>query len=327
MGQITTYDIKQRNTGEILFGTYGGGLWVYEKGKPVKTYTEENCSFISDNRIRGIYIDRQQNCWLGTQYGLGVWLSDNTGVTFDEIIIDGKRLEPSSMIDIAEDDTGRIWVATIGNGIISVEGDPRRKEGLTFRNYTAENGKISAHTINVLHYDTFGRLWAGAENGRLYLYDKVSDSFIDKSPQFSILGTLISSIREDRQGNLWIGTSNGLARLSFNETAELTSYRVYTTADGLCDNFFISKSSCNHNGELFFGGYKGLVRFNPDNIEVEINPTPFYITDIRVLNTSFYNLDKEITGKISEKVPSFSDRITIPHKYNNFSIHFATLNY
>lgn len=327
MGQITTYDIKQRNTGEILFGTYGGGLWVYEKGKPVKTYTEENCSFISDNRIRSIYIDRQQNCWLGTQYGLGVWLSDNTGVTFDEIIIDGKRLEPSSMIDIAEDDTGRIWVATIGNGIISVEGDPWRKEGLTFRNYTAENGKISAHTINVLHYDTFGRLWAGAENGRLYLYDKVSDSFIDKSPQFSILGTLISSIREDRQGNLWIGTSNGLARLSFNETAELTSYRVYTTADGLCDNFFISKSSCNHNGELFFGGYKGLVRFNPDNIEVEINPTPFYITDIRVLNTSFYNLDKEITGKISEKVPSFSDRITIPHKYNNFSIHFATLNY
>lgn len=327
IGQITTYDIKQRNAGEILFGTYGGGLWVYEKGKPVRTYTGDNCTFISDNRIRSIYVDRQHNTWVGTQYGLGVWLNDNTGFTFDEVIVDGKRMESSSMIDITEDDTGRIWIATINNGIISVEGDFRDKDGLAFKSYTAENGKISAHTINVLHYDSSGRLWAGSEGGRLYLYDKVSDSFIDKSPQFSILGTLISSIREDRQGNLWVGTSNGLARLSYNEAAELTSYRVYTTADGLRDNFFIPRSSYNHNGELFFGGYNGLVRFNPDNIEIDINPTPFYITDIKVLNTSFYNLDKEITDKISEKVPSFSDRITIPHKYNNFSIHFATLNY
>lgn len=327
LGQITTYNIRQRNAGEILFGTYGGGLWVYEKGKPVKSYTEANCNFISDNRIRSIYIDRQRNTWIGTQYGLGVWLNDNTGFTFGEIIVDGRSLEPSSMIDITEDDVGKIWIATINNGVISVEGDLRNMDEVAFKNYNAQNGKISAHTINVLYYDASGRLWAGSEGGRLYLYDKVSDTFIDKSPRFSILGTLISSIREDRHGTLWVGTSNGLARLSYDETAELTSYRVYTTADGLSDNFFIPGSSYNHNGELFFGGYKGLVRFNPDNIEIDINPTPFYITDIKVLNTSFYNLDKEITDKISEKVPSFSDRITIPHKYNNFSIHFATLNY
>jgi Y_Y_Y domain. len=78
---------------------------------------------------------------------------------------------------------------------------------------------------------------------------------------------------------------------------------------------------------LFFGGCKGLVRFYPDQINADIDSTPFYITDIRVLNTSFSNLEEETANKISEKVPSFSDRITIPHKYNNFSIHFATLNY
>lgn len=327
IAQATTNDIKQRETGEILFATYGGGLWVYEEGKPVKMYTEDNCNFISDNRLRSIYIDKQQHTWIGTQYGLGVWLNDNRGFIFDEIVIDNRRLEPLSMISIVEDADGIIWIATINHGILSLEGDPRHKEGIVFKDYTVEKGNLSAYTVNVLHFDSMGRLWAGSEDGRLFLYDKVSDSFIDKSPEFSILGTLISSINEDVHGNLWIGTSNGLVRLSFDITAKLTSYRVYTTADGLCDNFFIPRSSFQYQGKLYFGGYKGLMCFNPEDIDIEINQTPFYITDIRVLNTSFYNLDNGVTNKISEKVPSFSDKITISNKHNNFSIHFATLNY
>lgn len=327
MGQNTTYDIKQRNANEFLFATYGGGLWVYEKGKLIRTYTQENSNFISDNRIRSIYVDQQQNCWIGTQYGLGIWFNDNTGFTFDEIIAEGKHLEHSSMIDITQDGTGKIWIATINNGIISIEGDFRNLEDFSFKNYTIENKKITSNTVISLHNDASGRLWAGAESGRLYLYDKESDTFIDKSPQFSILGNMISSIEEDRQGNLWIGTNRGLARLSFDKTSELTGYRVYTIADGLCDNFFIPKSSCNHKSELFFGGYKGLARFFPDRINADIDPTPFYITDIHILNQPFSSLDEETANSISEKIPTFSDRITISHKYNNFSIHFATLNY
>ena len=231
------------------------------------------------------------------------------------------------MIDITEDDTKKIWVATINNGIISIEGDFDNFENFTFKNYTSENKKINSNTITSLLHDNSGRLWAGAESGQLYLYDNATDSFINKSPKFSILGTLISSIQEDQEGNLWIGTNNGLVRLSFNVNSELTNYRVYTTADGLLDNFFIPKSSFYHNNELFFGGYKGLSRFKPDQINTDIDSTLFYITDIRVLNTPFSTLKEETAHKISKQMPSFTERITIPHKYNNFSIHFATLNY
>lgn len=325
--QNTTYDIKQKDSGEILFGTYGGGLWVYEKGKPITSYVESNCNFISDNRIRSIYIDSNQNSWIGTQYGLGVWRNNNEGFMFDEIVIDGKHLDQSSMIDITEDDTKKIWVATINNGIISIEGDFDNFENFTFKNYTSENKKINSNTITSLLHDNSGRLWAGAESGQLYLYDNATDSFINKSPKFSILGTLISSIQEDKEGNLWIGTNIGLVRLSFNDNSELTNYRVYTTADGLLDNFFIPKSSFYHINELFFGGYKGLSRFKPDQINTDIDSTLFYITDIRVLNTPFSTLKEETAHKISKQMPSFTERITIPHKYNNFSIHFATLNY
>lgn len=325
--QNTTYEIKQKKSGEVLFATYGGGLWVYEKGKPIRAYTESNCNFISDNRIRSLYIDRNQNSWIGTQYGLGVWLHDGRGHMFDSIPVDGKQLEQSTMIDVLEDNKGKIWVATINNGIFTIEGDFNSFNHFVFKNYTPDNKKITSHTITTLLQDKSGRVWAGAESGRLYLYDEGTDSFVDKSPEFSILGTLISSIKEDEEGNLWVGTNKGLSRLSFNEKSELVNYRVYTTADGLRDNFFIPGSSYSHAGELFFGGYKGLVRFNPDQLNTEIDSTPFYITDIRVLNESFSNLDDETAKKISKKMPTFAQQITIPHKYNNFSIHFASLNY
>ena len=117
-------------------------------------------------------------------------------------------------------------------------------------------------------HDNSGRLWAGAESGQLYLYDNATDSFINKSPKFSILGTLISSIQEDKEGNLWIGTNIGLVRLSFNDNSELTNYRVYTTADGLLDNFFIPKSSFYHINELFLVATKGY----PDSSQIKLTP-------------------------------------------------------
>ena len=327
LNQTTIYDIKENNEDELLFATYGDGLWVYRKGEQVKAHTTRNSDFIKEDRIRSVYVDRRDNWWVGTQQGLGVRFSGGAGVTFDEIIVDGKDLSYSSMIDIAEDENGKIWIATIHNGIISIEGDPQKSEKLIFSNYSRENSRITSNTINVLFLDSSNRLWVGAESGKLYRYHKASDRFIDHSSYLSTQGSMINSIQEDSLGNLWIGTNNGLVRLSFEEMAKLSEYRIYTTADGLHDNFFIPKSSYNHKGKLFFGGYKGLACFSPEEINGDLVQTPFYITDIQILNRSFSELEPKIARSISNITPSFSERITIQHGYNNFSIHFASLNY
>lgn len=323
----TTYDFQQKETGEILIGTYGEGLWVYQKDKPVEVYTKENCKFINDNRILSIHIDQHQHCWIGTQSGLGVWLKDGSGYVFPQIEIDGHRLETASVTDITGDDNGRIWITTVNDGIISIDGNALNKEDLIFNNYRVENEKISSNTISALCNDRLGRLWAGTESGKLYLYDKENDSFVDKSPHFTIVGSLISSIEEDLQGNLWISTNNGLVRLTFNKEDKLTRYRIFTSNDGLSDDFFIPRSSFANQGELFFGGYNGVNRFYTDNVNVDIYPTPFYFTDIKIQNTSFHRLDEKIAKTISNKTPPFADHISIPYKYNNFSVHFANLNF
>lgn len=325
--QSTIYEISESDGDGLLFATYGDGLWHYRKGAPVETFTSHNSDFIREDRIRSLYVDRQQNWWIGTQQGLGLRLSDGTGRTFNEITVEGRELENSAMIHITEDGKGKIWIATINDGLISVEGDPRKPDDLIFRNYTRENNRVTSNTFNMLFLDSSSRLWAGAESGKLYLYHPETDRFIDKSPHSSILGSMINSIREDEEGNLWIGTNKGLVRLSFDEGDDLTGYRIYTIADGLHDNFFIPKSSYSYNGKLYFGGYKGLACFSPARVNADIVQSPFYITDIEFNNRSFSDLEPEVAHSISAVTPSFSERITIPHRYNNFSIHFASLNF
>lgn len=327
LNQTTIYDICAYHNDELLFATYGDGLWHYRKSEPVKTYTTYNADFIRENRIRALYIDRLQNWWIGTQSGLGVRLSDGTGLTFDQINVEGRELGNATMLHITEDNDGKIWIATINNGLISVEGDPQKPDELIFRNYSRENNRITSNTFNVLSLDSSNRLWAAAESGKLYLYHKESDRFVDKSPRFPVLGSMINSIQEDSLGNLWIGTNVGLARLSFDEKNELADYRIFSTVDGLQDNFFIPRSSFSHKGRFYFGGYKGMACFTPGKINTDIVPTPFYITDIQILNRPFSELSPEIARTISEFVPTFTDGITIEHRNNNFSIHFASLNY
>ena len=104
------------------------------------------------------------------------------------------------------------------------------------------------------------------------------------------------------------------------------STHIYTSADGLQDNFIVN-SSCSRNGELFFGGHKGYNSFFPDKMEIPSQETNFLITDIKIFNHSFSNLPVELQQKISPVMPTYTSKIELPHKYNNFSIEFAALTY
>lgn len=177
-----------------------------------------------------------------------------------------------------------------------------------------------------MHIDRFGRLWAGTEGGGLYLYNRSTGQFEEKTRTYSIPGDVIVSIEEDKSGNLWLGTVSGLVKLYVAAVGNDFSTRIYTSADGLQDNFIVN-SSCSRDGELFFGGHKGYNSFFPDKMEIPSQETNFLITDIKIFNHSFKNLPVELQQKISPVMPTYTSKIELPYKYNNFSIEFAALTY
>ena len=219
-----------------------------------------------------------------------------------------------------------VWLATSNLGVIHITGDVRQPSTLKYENYSFHNRKLITNTVLCIHLDRFGRLWAGTEGGGLYLYNRNKGEFEEKTRAYSIPGDVIVSIEEDKSGNLWLGTISGLVKLYVAAVGNDFSTRIYTSADGLQDNFIVN-SSCSRNGELFFGGHKGYNSFFPDKMEIPSQETNFLITDIKIFNHSFSKLPVELQQKISPVMPTYTSKVELPHKYNNFSIEFAALTY
>lgn len=319
--------VQRKKSGDIWFGMYNGGIYVYRKGEKVKHLTTKNSAFLTSDCVSALYEDYEGNCWVGTRGGIGVRLSDGTDYRFETMNFNDSLSAGWIYVrDIVQDMDNSVWLATSNFGVIHITGDVRQPSTLKYENYSFHNRKLITNTVLCMHIDRFGRLWAGTEGGGLYLYNRSTGQFEEKTRTYSIPGDVIVSIEEDKSGNLWLGTVSGLVKLYVAAVGNDFSTRIYTSADGLQDNFIVN-SSCSRDGELFFGGHKGYSSFFPDKMEIPSQETNFLITDIKIFNHSFKNLPVELQQKISPVMPTYTSKIELPYKYNNFSIEFAALTY
>ena len=319
--------VQRKKSGDIWFGMYNGGIYVYRKGEKVKHLTTKNSAFLTSDCVSALYEDYEGNCWVGTRGGIGVRLSDGTDYRFETMNFNDSLSAGWIYVRyIVQDMDNSVWLATSNFGVIHITGDVRQPSTLKYENYSFHNRKLITNTVLCMHIDRFGRLWAGTEGGGLYLYNRSTGQFEEKTRTYSIPGDVIVSIEEDKSGNLWLGTVSGLVKLYVAAVGNDFSTRIYTSADGLQDNFIVN-SSCSRDGELFFGGHKGYNSFFPDKMEIPSQETNFLITDIKIFNHSFKNLPVELQQKISPVMPTYTSKIELPYKYNNFSIEFAALTY
>ncbi|MEY8685538.1 two-component regulator propeller domain-containing protein [Bacteroides sp. AN502(2024)] len=325
----TVYSVMQRrNGGEIWFGTYDGGIFIYRKGQKVKNLKVDNCTFLGNSCVSALYEDKHGNCWVGTRGSLGVLLANGKSFLFGPMTFaDKKQLDWVYVRDIIADGENSVWIATSNYGLIHILGDIHQPSTLKYVNYSFYNGLLVTNNALCLYKDKSERLWVGTDGGGLYLYDCKNDCFDAKNKEYNIPGDMVGSIEEDKSGNLWLGTNAGLVKLGVQSMGQDAVVRVYTEVDGLQGNFFISRSACSRDGELFFGGYRGYNSFRPEDMEEKPREVSVAITDIKIFNRSITLLPLDIQRRISQFTPSFTQKIELPYPYNNFSIEFATLTY
>ena len=164
--------------------------------------------------------------------------------------------------------------------------------------------------------DSSGDLWAGTTANGLIRHFKKENA---TAPVEGAPCPDICSIEEDRQGNIWVSTMNGLGK--YDRT--IGKFVNYFEADGIGGNQFTDRASCIlPDGTLVFGGTHGLTWFNPLDVPQK-RSVPLVFEDLKIHNTLVApGPDSPIATELRE-----NPDVRIRDDQNAFSISFAALDY
>lgn len=234
--------------GKLWFGTWGGGVNRYD-GANLNYYSIDNG--LKDRDIRGILEDSRGNIWFGA-WGSGLFHFNPEHISNGFSRITKKEgLRNNNMLSILEDSKGDFWFGT-SIGLSFYDG-----ENIT--NYTDGSG-LNHGTIVSLYEDSQGNIWIGGMNKKLTRFDGQGFTHYDLDLGLGG-GNCIYTILEDRHGNMWFGTWDGVVRYDPDEGPN--NFIRYSSDDGLGSNFIMSSLE-DSQGNLWFGTWGGgLSRFTP----------------------------------------------------------------
>lgn len=112
-----------------------------------------------------------------------------------------------------------------------------------------------------------GTMWFGGGGAGLIHYDPATETVTtlghDPDDPSTLSHDVVRALYSDSEGNLWVGTLNGLNRLSAENRRELKNdFRLYTRKQGLPDNTVYGIVP-DDSGHLWLSTNQGLARFDP----------------------------------------------------------------
>jgi ligand-binding sensor domain-containing protein/two-component sensor histidine kinase len=253
---------------KIWVCTEGGLFLVDKKDNTVKSFN--NIPFdeasLSTNFTRNIYVDKTGIVWIGTVGG---------GV--NKLVREFKKIKhyshnlsnPNSLSNniirsVYEDKSNMLWIGTLGGGLNLID---KKRENYTHFRYNSKDPKSISHDgVTAITEDKSGNIWIGTWGGGLNKISrngKADYSFIRymsiPGNDNSITSNIVQAIHEDKEGNLWIGTENGLEYFDTDKN-EFIHFKHEPKNDfSLSDNRI--QSNCifeDTYGNLWIGTWNGL---------------------------------------------------------------------
>jgi signal transduction histidine kinase/ligand-binding sensor domain-containing protein len=316
--------VLEDSRGMIWIGTSGGGLDKLDpfmsgkagdgKDKFVHyNHDPSDSNSISSNSILSLFEDHSGTIWIGTSDGGLNEFDGNSGIFFryKHDPDDPNSLGSNWVNAIYEDKSGTLWVGIGGGGLNKFE----RATG-KFTRYRRDDKNpqsLSYGSVHSIHEDSKGTLWVGTAAG-LNRFDRLSESFTHFTVRDGIASDFIGGILEDKSGCLWLKTGKGVSKFNPRTGA----FKNYDGRDGADIKPTWGAASCmTGNGEMYFGGINGFVRFYPDSIKDNPYVPPIVITAFKV-----FDKPVPLDTSISEK-----KTIELSYRDNVFSFDFVALNY
>ncbi len=256
--------------GRIWVGTYGEGMFMFDgatftacKIEPWKDRSEEFKAGLEN--VTSFVEDEFGGLWIGTLKNGLIYYNPETGEYRFFPFYRDKEITEVHGKTVYQDNTGRIWVCTEGEGLFLFD-----RVTTNFKHYPAGLGKnqLSHPIVKDIYEDDEGLLWLATDGGGLNIFDPENEIFkyykYDQSNNKGLNTNALYSIFSDRQDIIWIGTfGDGLNVYDPNKKA----FKHYTTGlkpgTGLSHKSVLCFQEC-ENGNIWIGtDGGGLNYFNP----------------------------------------------------------------
>lgn len=261
LSHFWVYAIEEAADGTIWIGTFGSGIDLVDPDSFAIIARLRHDAGVDDtiggDRIGALMRDRSNVMWAGT-WGEGLARHDATTRAFVALRHAPQRGDglshPAAVRSLQLRD-GTIWVGTNGNGIDVFDEqwhligghrpDPRNAHAL------------SDGAITCLAQDDDGNVWVATLDGTLHRYQPGARAFDRFTADNGLPGGQIRSMTIGPSGELWAGSSNGLARID-TRSLHIDRYVHDPNDDTTLSARAVESVAITPNGLLWVGTTNGL---------------------------------------------------------------------
>jgi ligand-binding sensor domain-containing protein len=272
--------------GHLVAGTYGGGMSILnDDGETWKTYNIPDG--LGDGFIYDVLKMDNGDVWIATWSGVnrirGGNLDDRDAWDLFTVANTNGGLPNDWVYALQPAQDGAIWLATEGGlshfkdgqwtnwGHADGLGAPYElvKDEIEFKNdpanysehHARQKEEMALQDVDVAYNPNYivalqadrrdGSVWAGTWGGGLSHFD--GDKWTAYTTADGLPGNHVFMLHQDLEGVVWVGTNNGLGRITED------GFRRYTTTDGLFSNRVFAMATAN-DGSRWLGSFGGVAR-------------------------------------------------------------------
>lgn len=309
-------DTSPINNVRSIFEDSRGNVWIGESGE-LCVYNEK------EQRIEAVDV-RFNWKWPHQSYVIREWDRGSLLVT-SSVNIGWVKLESmtlnrvvnlseqegylsGSLRDIVRDEKGHYWVAKDENGIFRVD-----QWDKPFETVQKNSHKLSDNKVYCMAVDG-DSLWIGTNSG-LNLFSLTKGQVVKKYfEQDGLSNNIIYSLNIDSSGIIWMSTNRGISR--FNPASG--DFKTYLSNDFFMDDaHFVGDD-----GQIYYGGYTGVVGFNSDDIDPFCSKVRATLERFTLFNRPILPGDTVSQRVLMGKPLGEISGLELHYDENSFAIHF-----